>query len=108
MHADIVPPQSAIFTTTSRMGKLTRADREGFASNSPQSNGPRTRDQRPMTERNSIVSAIESKDQQTRSFGDYRSLVQKHYDGLPGALTAVTGLVTGHEALAGRLIRPDG
>lgn len=61
-----------------------------------------------MTERKSIVSALESKEQQKRSFGDYRSFVQKHYDGLPGALTAVTGLVTGHEALAGRLIRPDG
>lgn len=61
-----------------------------------------------MTERKGIVSALESKEQQKRSFGDYRSFVQKHYDGLPGALTAVTGLVTGHEALAGRLIRPDG
>jgi SAM-dependent methyltransferase len=43
-----------------------------------------------------------------RSFLDYRRFIQRHYDGLPGALTAVTGLVTGHEALAGRLIRPDG
>src|SRR5260370_26758844 len=41
-----------------------------------------------------------------RSFSDYRSFIQGHYDGLPGALTAFTGLVTGHEALAGRLIRP--
>jgi SAM-dependent methyltransferase len=38
----------------------------------------------------------------------YRRFIQKHYDGLPGALTAVTGLVTGHEALAGRLIQPQG
>jgi ubiquinone/menaquinone biosynthesis C-methylase UbiE len=35
-----------------------------------------------------------------------RRFIQDHYNGLPGALTAVTGLVTGHEALAGRLIRP--
>jgi SAM-dependent methyltransferase len=35
-----------------------------------------------------------------------RRFIQNHYDGLPGALTAVTGLLTGHEALAGRLIRP--
>jgi ubiquinone/menaquinone biosynthesis C-methylase UbiE len=41
-----------------------------------------------------------------RSFSDYRSFIRDHYDGLPGALTAVTGFVTGHEALAGRLIRP--
>src|SRR4051794_4496840 len=39
---------------------------------------------------------------------DYRRFIQKHYDGPAGAFTAVTGLVTGHEALAGRLIRPDG
>jgi SAM-dependent methyltransferase len=43
---------------------------------------------------------------QRRSFLDYRRFIQGHYDGLPGALTAVTGFVTGHEALAGRLIRP--
>src|SRR4051794_12986721 len=38
----------------------------------------------------------------------YRRFIQKHYDGLPGAFTSVTGLITGHEALAGRLIRPKG
>lgn len=41
-----------------------------------------------------------------RGFDTYRHFIQNHYDGLPGALTAVTGLLTGHEALAGRLIRP--
>lgn len=51
---------------------------------------------------------LESKVPQRRSFADYRRFIQNHYDGLPGALTAFTGLVTGHEALAGRLIRPDG
>jgi SAM-dependent methyltransferase len=43
-----------------------------------------------------------------RSFADYRRFVRDHYDGLPGALTAVTGIITGHEALAGRLLRPGG
>jgi SAM-dependent methyltransferase len=42
-----------------------------------------------------------------RSFSDYRSFIRNHYDGLPGALTAFTGVVTGHAALAGRVIRPD-
>jgi ubiquinone/menaquinone biosynthesis C-methylase UbiE len=42
----------------------------------------------------------------TKSFLDYRRFIQSHYDGLPGALTAVTGYLTGHESLAGRLIRP--
>jgi ubiquinone/menaquinone biosynthesis C-methylase UbiE len=41
-----------------------------------------------------------------RSFGEYRTFIRDHYDGLPGALTAFTGLVTGHEALAGRLLSP--
>jgi SAM-dependent methyltransferase len=41
-----------------------------------------------------------------RPFLSYRRFIQKHYDGLPGALTSVSGLLTGHEALAGRLIRP--
>src|SRR5437870_594780 len=39
-----------------------------------------------------------------RSFLDYRRFIQGHYDGLPGALTSVTGLLTGHEALGGRLL----
>src|SRR5207302_5237688 len=59
-----------------------------------------------MAARNLLRSAIESKQQQRRSFADYRRFVQNHYDGLPGALTAVTGVVTGHEALAGWLIQP--
>src|SRR5438093_8975033 len=50
--------------------------------------------------------SLESKEPRRRSFADYRRFIQGHYDGLPGALTAVTGLLTGHEALAGRLIRP--
>jgi SAM-dependent methyltransferase len=49
---------------------------------------------------------LESKQPRKRSFLDYRRFVQNHYDGLPGALTAFTGMVTGHEALAGRLFRP--
>jgi SAM-dependent methyltransferase len=49
---------------------------------------------------------LESAEPRRHSFLDYRRFIQGHYDGLPGALTSVTGLVTGHEALAGRLIRP--
>lgn len=40
------------------------------------------------------------------SFSDYRRWVRSHYDGLPGALTAVTGVINGHELLAGRLFSP--
>jgi SAM-dependent methyltransferase len=50
--------------------------------------------------------AVQEGPEPRRSFLDYRRFIRQHYDGLPGALTAVTGLLTGHEALAGRLIRP--
>lgn len=56
--------------------------------------------------RTGLGAALESREPKRRSFLDYRRFIQHHYDGLPGALTSVTGLVTGHEALAGRLIRP--
>ena len=59
-------------------------------------------------QRTGLGAILESPDPQRRSFADYRRFIQNHYDGLPGALTAVTGLVTGHEALAGRLISPQG
>lgn len=61
-----------------------------------------------MSERKSLGGALESKEPKRRPFTEYRRFIQHHYDGLPGALTAVTGVVTGHEALAGRLIRPGG
>ena len=54
----------------------------------------------------STSSFLESREPHRRTFLDYRGFIRKHYDGLPGALTAVTGLITGHEALAGRLIGP--
>ncbi len=41
------------------------------------------------------------------AFAEYRRWVQQHYDGLPGALTGFTGLLTGHELFAGRVIRPE-
>jgi ubiquinone/menaquinone biosynthesis C-methylase UbiE len=41
-----------------------------------------------------------------RSFLDYRRFIQGHYDGFAGAMTAVSGWITGHESLAGRLINP--
>jgi SAM-dependent methyltransferase len=60
----------------------------------------------PSSSTKTLTSALESKEHQRRSFSDYRRFIQQHYDGLPGKLTAVTGILTGHEALAGRLIRP--
>jgi ubiquinone/menaquinone biosynthesis C-methylase UbiE len=54
-----------------------------------------------------MIGALESKEQAKRSATDYKRFVTSHYDGLAGALTRFTGLITGHEALAGRLIRPE-
>jgi ubiquinone/menaquinone biosynthesis C-methylase UbiE len=54
----------------------------------------------------SLRKSLESRQMEQRSQADYRKMVRDHYDGAAGAFTAVTGLVTGHEALAGKLIRP--
>src|SRR5438128_8018885 len=53
-----------------------------------------------------LSAAIESSVPKKRPFSEYRRFIQKHYDGLPGAFTRVTGFLTGHETLAGRLFRP--
>jgi len=50
--------------------------------------------------------SLESRQMEQRSEADYRNMVRSHYDGTAGAFTAVTGFITGHEALASRLIRP--
>jgi len=55
-----------------------------------------------------LLGALESKDPARRPLAEYREFVRDHYDGLPGALTAITGVLTGHEALAGKLISPSG
>src|SRR5437588_1749895 len=55
-----------------------------------------------------LRASLESKDPEQKPFAEYRSHVRRHYDGLAGALTAVTGFITGHEALAGQLIGPRG
>jgi ubiquinone/menaquinone biosynthesis C-methylase UbiE len=58
------------------------------------------------TTRSGLGAALESKKPQRQPFSDYKKFIQNHYDGFAGSLTRFTGLVTGHEALAGRLIRP--
>jgi SAM-dependent methyltransferase len=58
--------------------------------------------------RKGLRRALESKVPHKRPFADYRRFVREHYDGFPGKLTAFTGVLTGHAALAGRLIGPRG
>jgi ubiquinone/menaquinone biosynthesis C-methylase UbiE len=53
-----------------------------------------------------LIKAIESDKIHSRDAAEYRDLVRKKYDGVAGGLTNVTGFITGHEALAGRVIRP--
>jgi SAM-dependent methyltransferase len=59
------------------------------------------------SQKKGIQHILESKKPRRESFLDYRRFIEHHYDGLAGKLTGFTGLVTGHEALAGRLIRPS-
>jgi ubiquinone/menaquinone biosynthesis C-methylase UbiE len=61
----------------------------------------------PEAPRKGLNGVLESKKPRRQSGADYRRFIQKHYDGLAGRLTGLTGLVTGHETLAGRLIRPE-
>ncbi len=54
-----------------------------------------------------LRAALESK-KVDKPFEEYREEIRDHYDGIAGALTAVTGVLTGHEALAGKLIGRHG
>jgi ubiquinone/menaquinone biosynthesis C-methylase UbiE len=68
--------------------------------NSPKQPLPRSK------RRRKLFRALESGRHRGKSFTEYRRFIQHHYDGLAGKLTRFTGFVTGHEALAGRLIHP--
>ncbi len=56
--------------------------------------------------RSGLNGLLESSKPHRQPFHTYKRFIQGHYDGFAGALTAFTGIVTGHEALAGRLIHP--
>jgi ubiquinone/menaquinone biosynthesis C-methylase UbiE len=60
-----------------------------------------------LSKKRGLKGAIESKKMTRQPYREYRKFIQGHYDGIAGKLTSFTGLVTGHEALAGRLIRPS-
>ena len=53
-----------------------------------------------------LVSVLESKQPSRQPLAEYKDFVREHYDGPAGAMTAVTGILTGHDVLAGQLIRP--
>jgi SAM-dependent methyltransferase len=53
-----------------------------------------------------LRAVLESKKHHRHTFSEYRRFVQLHYDGLAGELTHLTGILTGHAVLAGRVFRP--
>jgi len=54
--------------------------------------------------RKGLGTLLESSRPRRQAFADYRRFIQHKYDGFAGDLTGLTGILTGHEALAGRLI----
>src|SRR4051794_7312996 len=54
--------------------------------------------------RKGLGTLLESSRPRRQPFADYRRFIQHKYDGFAGDLTGLTGILTGHEALAGRLI----
>lgn len=67
---------------------------------------PETADKKnPITR--AIQKALESKQHSEKSYSEYRTFIQNHYDGIAGKLTAVSGFLTGHELLAGRVLKPS-
>lgn len=54
-----------------------------------------------------LQAALESKQYRRKSFNDYRRFIQGHYDGVAGKLTRISGLLSGHEALAGQIFKPN-
>jgi ubiquinone/menaquinone biosynthesis C-methylase UbiE len=53
-----------------------------------------------------LARVIESKKIRRQNYSDYRRFIQHHYDGFAGRLTGLTGMMTGHATLAGRLFSP--
>lgn len=53
-----------------------------------------------------LAGVIESKKIRRQDYDDYRRFIQHHYDGFAGELTGLTGVMTGHATLAGRLFSP--
>ena len=54
-----------------------------------------------------LRAVLESKKHHRQPFNEYRRFVQHHYDGIAGKLTHVTGILTLHAVLGGRVLRPQ-
>jgi ubiquinone/menaquinone biosynthesis C-methylase UbiE len=56
--------------------------------------------------RKGLQGAIESAAPRKKPIHEYKRFIRNHYDGLAGKLTGFTGMITGHEALAGQVFKP--
>ena len=56
--------------------------------------------------KNGLHSAIESHQLTKKPITEYKRFIQGHYDGIAGKLTGITGIITGHEVLAGQVFKP--
>jgi ubiquinone/menaquinone biosynthesis C-methylase UbiE len=54
-----------------------------------------------------ILKALESKKHRRHNFDTYRNFIQNHYDGLAGELTGLSGVLSGHAVLAGKVFKPE-
>jgi ubiquinone/menaquinone biosynthesis C-methylase UbiE len=57
--------------------------------------------------KNGLNTAIESRQLRKKPIHEYKRFIQGHYDGFAGKLTGITGIITGHEALAGQVFKPN-
>jgi ubiquinone/menaquinone biosynthesis C-methylase UbiE len=56
--------------------------------------------------KNGLQTALESRQLNKKASPEYKRFIQGHYDGLAGKLTGLTGILTGHEVLAGYVFKP--
>ena len=56
--------------------------------------------------KNGLQTAIESRQLRKKPITEYKRFIQGHYDGFAGKLTGITGILTGHEVLAGYVFKP--
>lgn len=57
--------------------------------------------------KNGLNQALESHQHKKKPITEYKRFIQGHYDGIAGKLTGITGLISGHEVLAGQVFKPS-
>jgi len=57
--------------------------------------------------KNGFQRALESHQPKKKPITEYKRFIQGHYDGFAGKLLGITGIISGHEALAGQVFKPS-